>query len=137
VAGIAFAIGQNDLKRLLAYSSIENIGIIGMGLGLAMLGRSLNRPEWVLLGLAGALLHVWNHSLFKSLLFFSAGAIIHAANTRNIDRLGGLAKRMPLVMALGVLLDLFVGIFVTCIIINHINQAFSSMDTRRLVSLKE
>ena len=100
VAGIAFAIGQHDLKRLLAYSSIENIGIIGIGLGLALLGRSLNRPEWVMLGLAGALLHVWNHSLFKSLLFFSAGAIIHATNTRDIDRLGGLAKRMPLAAGL-------------------------------------
>jgi hydrogenase-4 component B len=100
VAGIAFAIGQQDLKRLLAYSSIENIGIIIIGIGLALLGRSQNRPEWVMLGLGGALLHVWNHSLFKSLLFFNAGAIIHAAGTRNIEQLGGLAKRMPRVMIL-------------------------------------
>ncbi len=99
-AGIAFAIGQHDLKRLLAYSSIENIGIIGIGLGLALLGRSQNRPDWILLGLGGSLLHVWNHSLFKSLLFFNAGAIIHAAHTREIDRLGGLAKQMPQVMIL-------------------------------------
>ena len=69
VLGVAFAIGQHDLKRLLAYHSIENIGIIVMGLGLALLGRSLGRPDWVVLGLAGALLHVWNHALFKSLLF--------------------------------------------------------------------
>jgi hydrogenase-4 component B len=95
VLGVAFAIGQHDLKRLLAYHSIENIGIIVMGLGLALIGRSLERPDWVLLGLAGSLLHVWNHSLFKSLLFFSAGSVIHAAGTREIDRLGGLAKRMP------------------------------------------
>src|SRR5262249_49156197 len=61
VLGVAFAIGQHDLKRLLAYHSIENIGIIVMGLGLALLGRSLHRPEWVVLGLSGALLHVWNH----------------------------------------------------------------------------
>jgi hydrogenase-4 component B len=100
VAGIAFAIGQQDIKRLLAYSSIENIGIIIIGIGLALLGRSQNRPDWVMLGLGGALLHVWNHSLFKSLLFFNAGAVIHAAGTRNIDQLGGLAKRMPRLMVL-------------------------------------
>jgi hydrogenase-4 component B len=100
IAGIAFAIGQHDLKRLLAYSSIENIGIIAMGLGLAMLGRSLSQPNWIVLGLGAALLHVWNHSLFKSLLFFNAGAVIHAADTRNMDRLGGLAKRMPQVAVL-------------------------------------
>ncbi len=100
VAGIAFAIGQRDLKRLLAYSSIENVGIIAMGLGLALIGRFQGCAAWVLLGLGGALLHVWNHSLFKSLLFFNAGAIIHAAGTREIDRMGGLAKRLPVVMAL-------------------------------------
>jgi hydrogenase-4 component B len=100
VAGIAFAIGQNDLKRLLAYSSIENIGIIVIGLGLALLGRSQNRPEWVMLGLGGSLLHMWNHSLFKSLLFFNAGAIIHASHTRDIDQMGGLAKWMPRAMVL-------------------------------------
>jgi hydrogenase-4 component B len=100
VAGIAFAIGQRDIKRLLAYSSIENIGIIAMGLGLALLGRSLGHADWVLLGLGGALLHVWNHSLFKSLLFFNAGAVIHATQTRDIDQMGGLAKRLPRVMAL-------------------------------------
>jgi hydrogenase-4 component B len=103
VAGIAFAIGQQDLKRLLAYSSIENIGIIIIGIGLALLGRAQNRPDWVMLGLGGALLHVWNHSLFKSLLFFNAGAIIHATSTRNIEQLGGLAKRMPRVMILFIL----------------------------------
>jgi hydrogenase-4 component B len=93
--GVVFAIGQHDLKRLLAYHSVENIGIILMGLGLAMLGRSLGRPEWVVLGLAGCLLHVWNHSLFKSLLFLGAGSVLHSAHTREIDRLGGLAKTMP------------------------------------------
>ncbi len=104
VAGIAYAIGQRDLKRLLAYSSIENIGIIAMGLGLALLGRChgapAGHPAWVVLGLGGALLHVWNHALFKSLLFFNAGAVIHATGTREIDRMGGLAKRAPRVMAL-------------------------------------
>lgn len=95
VLGIAFAIGQRDLKRLLAYSSIENIGIISMGIGLALLGRSLDRADWIVLGLGGALLHVWNHSLFKSLLFMNAGAIIHASHTREINRIGGLGKQMP------------------------------------------
>jgi len=95
VLGVAFAVGQHDLKRLLAYHSIENIGIIVMGLGLAMIGRSLGRPEWIVLGLGGSLLHVWNHALFKSLLFLSAGSVIHGTHTREIDLLGGLAKRMP------------------------------------------
>ncbi|MCY2926360.1 MAG: proton-conducting transporter membrane subunit [Planctomycetota bacterium] len=93
--GVAFAIAQHDLKRLLAYHSVENIGIILMGLGLAMLGRSLHRTDWVVLGMAGCLLHVWNHSFFKSLLFFCAGSVLHGAHTLQTDRLGGLAKAMP------------------------------------------
>ncbi len=100
VVGVAFAIAQHDIKRLLAYHSIENIGIIVMGLGLAMIGRSRGQAEWVALGLAGCLLHVWNHSLFKSLLFFSAGSVVHATGTRQIDQLGGLARRMPLTSGL-------------------------------------
>jgi hydrogenase-4 component B len=95
VLGVVFAIGQHDLKRLLAYHSVENIGIIVIGLGLALLGRALERPAWVVLGFSGALLHVWNHALFKGLLFLSAGSVIHAAHTREIDHLGGLAKLMP------------------------------------------
>ena len=95
VLGIVFAASQRDLKRLLAYSSIENIGIILMGIGLALVGRSLGRADWVILGLSGALLHVWNHALFKGLLFLCAGSVIHAVHTREIDQLGGLAKRMP------------------------------------------
>jgi hydrogenase-4 component B len=95
VLGVAFAIGQHDLKRLLAYHSIENIGIIVIGLGLALVGRSLHQPNWILLGLGGALLHVWNHALFKSLLFLSAGSVIHATGTREIDHLGGLSRTMP------------------------------------------
>lgn len=100
IAGIAFAIGQQDIKRLLAYSSIENIGIISLGLGLALLGRYYGRIDWVFLGLGGALLHVWNHGFFKSLLFLNAGAIIHETHTREIDQMGGLARRMPKAMAL-------------------------------------
>jgi hydrogenase-4 component B len=94
VLGVVYALGQHDLKRLLAYHSIENIGIIVMGLGLALIGRSLNREELIVLGLSGALLHVWNHALFKALLFLSAGSVIHATHTREIDDLGGLARRM-------------------------------------------
>ncbi len=100
VLGVAFAIGQHDLKRLLAYHSVENIGIILMGLGLAMVGRSLGQVSWIVLGMAGCLLHVWNHSLFKSLLFLGAGSVLHACQTREIDRLGGLAKQMPWTSAL-------------------------------------
>ncbi len=98
--GVVFALGQHDLKRLLAYHSIENIGIILLGLGLAMVGRSLGRSDWVLLGLAGCLLHVWNHALFKSLLFFGAGSVAHATGTRDLELTGGLARRMPATAAL-------------------------------------
>ena len=95
VAGVAFAIGQHDLKRLLAYHSIENIGIIAMGIGVALIGRAIASPLLVMLGMAGALLHVLNHAIFKSLLFLAAGAVLHGAGTREIDRLGGLARRLP------------------------------------------
>ena len=95
VLGVAFAIGQHDIKRLLAYHSIENIGIIVMGLGLALIGRATGHAEWVLLGICGALLHVWNHALFKSLLFFGAGSVIHSMKTRDLDVMGGLGRRMP------------------------------------------
>ena len=95
ILGIAFALGQSDVKRLLAYSSIENIGIIMMGIGLATLGRTLNRMDLIALGLGGALFHVWSHSLFKSLLFMNAGGLIHAMHTRNMNSMGGLAQNMP------------------------------------------
>jgi len=95
VLGVAFAVGQHDLKRLLAYHSVENIGIITMGLGVAVVGRAVGSAPLVALGLAGALLHVWNHALFKALLFLSAGSVLHATGTREMDQLGGLAKRMP------------------------------------------
>jgi len=100
VYGVLFALGQHDLKRLLAYHSIENVGIIVMGLGLTLLGVSAKQPAWVALGLGGCLLHVWNHALFKGLLFLAAGAAIHRVGTREIDRLGGLAGRMPHTAAL-------------------------------------
>jgi len=74
---------------------VENIGIIALGLGIALLGRSFDLPALTLLGIAGALLHVINHGLFKSLLFLSAGSMIHATGTREIDHYGGLLKRQP------------------------------------------
>jgi len=95
VLALLYALAQHDLKRLLAYSSIENIGIITIGIGLALVGRSTEQPAMAALGLGGALLHVWNHSLFKPLLFLGAGSVLHGAGTRRIDHLGGLAKRMP------------------------------------------
>jgi hydrogenase-4 component B len=95
LGGVLFALAQHDLKRLLAYHSVENIGIIALGLGVAVLGLALNQPALAVLGLAGGLLHVLNHALFKGLLFLGAGAVIHATGTRDIDHLGGLIRRMP------------------------------------------
>jgi hydrogenase-4 component B len=95
VLGVAFALGQHDLKRLLAYHSVENIGIILMGLGFAILAMEAGRPDWGMLALAGGMLHVWNHGLFKALLFLGAGAVLHATGTREMSRLGGLARSMP------------------------------------------
>lgn len=93
--GVMLAIMQYDLKRLLAYSSIENIGIIGIAMGLAMIGKAAGNPILEILGFTGAILHVLNHSLFKSLLFYTAGLVYHATHTRNMEELGGLMKKMP------------------------------------------
>jgi len=95
VIGVAFAIGQHDLKRLLAYHSIENIGIILMGIGVALIGQSAGNPAMMFLGMAGALLHVLNHATFKALLFLGAGSVIHACGTREIDLMGGVGRRLP------------------------------------------
>lgn len=95
VLGVAFALGQHDLKRLLAYHSVENIGIILIGLGFALLAAASGDPLWGRLALAGALLHVWNHGLFKGLLFLGAGSVLHATGTREMSRLGGLWRSMP------------------------------------------
>ena len=92
--GVIMAIMQHDLKKLLAYHSIENIGIIGMGLGIGILGKAVNDEALMILGLSGALLHNLNHALFKSLLFFTAGNVYYATHTVNMDSLGGLIKNM-------------------------------------------
>lgn len=95
VLGVAFALGQHDLKRLLAYHSVENIGIILIGLGFALVALSQENATWGRIALAGGLLHVWNHGLFKSLLFFAAGSVLHATGTREMSQLGGLWRMMP------------------------------------------
>jgi hydrogenase-4 component B len=95
VLGIWFALAQNDMKRLLAYCSVENIGIIAIGLGGALLGVARGSGAWGSLLLAGAMLHIWNHGLFKSLLFLGAGSILHATHTREMSRMGGLWRHMP------------------------------------------
>ncbi len=95
ILGVAFALGQHDLKRLLAYHSIENIGIILLGLGLGLVGKATGHSAVAALGFAGALLHVLNHSLFKGLLFLAAGSVVHATGTRDLEKMGGLGKAMP------------------------------------------
>ncbi len=95
VLGVAFALGQHDLKRLLAYHSVENIGIILIGLGFGIVAVGQGNAAWGRLALAGGLLHVWNHGLFKALLFLGAGSVLHATGTREMSRLGGLWRAMP------------------------------------------
>jgi formate hydrogenlyase subunit 3/multisubunit Na+/H+ antiporter MnhD subunit len=107
--GVLFALAQHDLKRLLAYSSVENVGIITLGLGVGLLGVHYRLPAMAVLGYLGALLHVLNHALFKSLLFLGAGAIQHATGTRNLNQLGGLLKRMPVTGA-----AFFLGVCAIC-----------------------
>lgn len=93
--GVLYALGERDLKRILAFSTVENVGIIAMGLGLFVLGRSRGEASLAGLGLAAALLHTLNHSAYKGLLFLGAGAVQHAAGTRDLESLGGLFRRMP------------------------------------------
>lgn len=86
---------QQDLKKMLAFSTIENVGIIGMGMGVGTIGLGTGNLPVTLLGFGGSLLHTLNHSFFKSLLFYGAGAVYHATHTRNMDLMGGLIKYMP------------------------------------------
>jgi hydrogenase-4 component B len=95
IYGVMLAIIQHDLKKLLAYHSIENIGIIGIGIGLGCIGLGATNKWMAILGFSGALLHTLNHSLFKSLLFYSTGNVLQATHTVNIERLGGIIKKMP------------------------------------------
>ena len=95
VLGILHALMETDLKRLLAYSTIENVGIIFIGLGLAMAFMANNMDAAAALAMTAALFHVLNHSWFKSILFFGAGAVLSSTGTGDLDRLGGLIHRMP------------------------------------------
>jgi formate hydrogenlyase subunit 3/multisubunit Na+/H+ antiporter MnhD subunit len=95
VMGVLYALMEHDLKRLLAYHTVENIGIIFIGLGLALAFRAAQMPAAAALSLTAALFHVFNHSVFKSLLFFGAGAVLGATGERDMERLGGLIRRMP------------------------------------------
>ncbi|MCX7026733.1 MAG: proton-conducting transporter membrane subunit [Spirochaetes bacterium] len=96
IAGIGMAISRSDMKGLLAYSSVENVGIIAIALGIGLLGKALGIEALAYLGFGAALFHVLNHSLIKSLLFFGSGAIQTASGTLDINRMGGLLKRMPI-----------------------------------------
>ncbi|HUL53692.1 MAG TPA: hydrogenase 4 subunit B [Opitutaceae bacterium] len=95
VLGVLYALMEHDLKRLLAYHSIENIGIILMGLGAALMFAHTGHPVLASLALVAGLYHTLNHAVFKALLFLGAGAVVHATHTRNLEDLGGLVKRMP------------------------------------------
>ncbi|MGA6926068.1 MAG: proton-conducting transporter membrane subunit [Desulfosarcina sp.] len=94
ILGVVYALGQHDLKRLLAYHSVENIGIILVGIGIGMIGVEAKNPIMAVLGFSGGLLHVLNHAIFKSLLFMGAGMVLRQTGTRSIDALGGLLKNM-------------------------------------------
>ncbi|MFY9600700.1 MAG: hydrogenase 4 subunit B [Pseudolabrys sp.] len=95
VMGVLYALMEHDLKRLLAYHTVENIGIIYIGLGLALAFKAYGMPVAAALALTAGLFHVFNHSVFKSLLFFGAGAVLNATGERDMDHLGGLIHRMP------------------------------------------
>lgn len=96
ILGVVYALGQEDLKRLLAYSSVENIGVILIGLGIGMIGLASGNQTMAVLGFAGGCLHILNHSLFKSLLFMGAGMVLHRTKTGSINSLGGLLKNMKI-----------------------------------------
>ena len=95
ILGVLFALRQHDIKRLLAFSSVENIGIITLGLGLGVIGVAKGLPTVAILGWTGALFHVVDHAIFKGLLFLGAGAAMQGAGSGALDRLGGLLRRMP------------------------------------------
>ncbi|HET9553724.1 MAG TPA: proton-conducting transporter membrane subunit [Anaeromyxobacteraceae bacterium] len=106
VVGVLYTTAQRDLKRLLGYSSTENVGLAGLGVGVGYLGLAWRQPALVALGFTGGILHVLNHALFKCLLFYAAGAVSRQAHTVDLERLGGLARRMPWSAALFLLAGL-------------------------------
>ncbi|MEQ4674702.1 hydrogenase 4 subunit B [Providencia vermicola] len=96
VLGVMYALAEHDIKRLLAWHTVENIGIILMGVGVGMVGMANNMPVLATIGLLGAVYHLLNHAVFKGLLFLGAGAVIYRIHTRDMEKMGGLAKLMPL-----------------------------------------
>ena len=95
LGGVLYALMQHELKRLLAFHSIENVGIVALGLGASLVFRDIGQPTWSAIAFAAALLHALNHALFKGLLFLGAGAFSKAVGGLELDRLGGLLRRMP------------------------------------------
>ena len=100
VLGVIYALKEHDVKGMLAYSSIENIGIIFIGVGLFVIFTASSLPLLATISLLGALFHALNHSLFKSLLFLTSGSVVYATGTRDIEHMGGLSRRMPVTSAL-------------------------------------
>lgn len=95
LVGIALALHQRDIKRVLAYSSIENMGLITLALGIGVWGQANHLRVLAALGMTAALLHIWNHALMKGLMFLAAGSVLRGTGTRDMEQLGGLMKRMP------------------------------------------
>jgi hydrogenase-4 component B len=95
LVGVLYALQEHDLKRLLAYHSIENIGIIVMGFGAALMFRTFNHPALAAMAIVGALYHTMNHAVFKGLLFLASGSVVQSTGTRNMEEMGGLLRRMP------------------------------------------
>jgi formate hydrogenlyase subunit 3/multisubunit Na+/H+ antiporter MnhD subunit len=95
LVGMALALQQRDIKRVLAYSSIENMGLIALALGVGLWGWASRHSAVAILGMTAALLHIWNHTLMKGMMFLAAGSVLHGTGTRDMEKLGGLMKRMP------------------------------------------
>jgi hydrogenase-4 component B len=95
VLGVMYALAERDLKRLLAYSTVENVGIIFLGIGIGMVGIATGRPVLAALGLLAGFYHMLNHAMFKGLLFLGAGAVVSRLDTKDMNQMGGLARTMP------------------------------------------
>lgn len=95
VLGVVYALAEHDIKRLLAYHSVENIGIILLGVGVGFIGVALDQPALAVLGLMAGLYHLLNHAVFKGLLFLGAGSVLYSMGTRNMEKMGGLIRTMP------------------------------------------